>query len=641
MRHSIRRLWPSVLGGRRSLALLCLVVLTLVAIPHDAKAWWNGDWSYRKKITVDGGAKGAGLTEDAGRMPLLVRLHDGNFKFSDAKDDGSDLRFVDGDDKTPLKFHIETYDGLLGIALVWVDMPAVKAGATSEIWLYYGNPKAPNGADPKGTYDENTTLVYHFAEQNAPPTDQTAYANNGQTPAKSVDSSVIGRGIRLDGTNPITIPATPSLAIAAGGALTWSAWIKADAAQPNAVIFAKRDGDNALIVGLDQDAPYVSVTSGATTLRTAPVSPVTPAQWHYLAVTASDHIAVYLDGKPVTTLSATLPALAATASIGADTAAPAAAAPATPIPAAPAKPGAAPPPAPIVQAAPTSAAFVGELDELELAKIARSPGFIAAAFASQGPDAPMMTFGEDEENASWSGGYFGVILRSVTIDGWVVIGILMVMAVISWVVMITKAMHLNQVTRANERFLEAFTHAGADPRRFEAQIASTDTSEFENSVLFRVCQAGDAELARRVGADQQSPPVLSTEAVATIRANLDRVATYESQSLNSQMVLLTIAISGGPFLGLLGTVVGVMITFAAIAASGDVNVNAIAPGIAAALVATVAGLSVAIPALFGYNYLITRIKDVTTEMHVFVDEFVTRLAEAYRARSGADKLAAE
>ncbi len=78
------------------------------------------------------------------------------------------------------------------------------------------------------------------------------------------------------------------------------------------------------------------------------------------------------------------------------------------------------------------------------------------------------------------------------------------------------------------------------------------------------------------------------------------------------MVLLTIAISGGPFLGLLGTVIGVMITFAGVAAAGDVNVNAIAPGIAAALVATIAGLAVAIPALFGYNWLITRIKVVSS-----------------------------
>jgi biopolymer transport protein ExbB len=105
--------------------------------------------------------------------------------------------------------------------------------------------------------------------------------------------------------------------------------------------------------------------------------------------------------------------------------------------------------------------------------------------------------------------------------------------------------------------------------------------------------------------------------------------TREGQSLNKAMVLLTIAISGGPFLGLLGTVIGVMITFAAIAAAGDVNVNAIAPGIAAALVATVAGLGVAIPALFGYNYLLTRIKSVSADMNVFVDDFVARMAEAY------------
>ena len=91
-----------------------------------------------------------------------------------------------------------------------------------------------------------------------------------------------------------------------------------------------------------------------------------------------------------------------------------------------------------------------------------------------------------------------------------------------------------------------------------------------------------------------------------IKATLDATLVRQNHSLNERMVLLTIAISGGPFLGLLGTVVGVMITFAAIAAAGDVNVNAIAPGIAAALLATVAGLGVAIPALFGYNWLASK-----------------------------------
>ena len=124
--------------------------------------------------------------------------------------------------------------------------------------------------------------------------------------------------------------------------------------------------------------------------------------------------------------------------------------------------------------------------------------------------------------------------------------------------------------------------------------------------------------------------VLSAQAIQAIRATLDGAMVRETQKLNKLMVLLTIAISGGPFLGLLGTVVGVMITFAAIAAAGDVNVNAIAPGIAAALLATVAGLAVAIPSLFGYNYLISQIKEATSDMHVFVDEFVTKLAEFYR-----------
>lgn len=100
------------------------------------------------------------------------------------------------------------------------------------------------------------------------------------------------------------------------------------------------------------------------------------------------------------------------------------------------------------------------------------------------------------------------------------------------------------------------------------------------------------------------------------------------------MVLLTIAISGGPFLGLLGTVVGVMITFAAVAAAGDVNINAIAPGIAAALLATVAGLAVAIPALFGYNYLLSRVEEIGADDQIFVDELEKRIAETWQDVEG-------
>jgi biopolymer transport protein ExbB len=151
-----------------------------------------------------------------------------------------------------------------------------------------------------------------------------------------------------------------------------------------------------------------------------------------------------------------------------------------------------------------------------------------------------------------------------------------------------------------------------------------------NSPLYQIYHIGVEEIQLRLSADRSSgTKILSARSIEAIRASLDGGMVRETQRLNNQMVLLTIAISGGPFLGLLGTVIGVMITFAAVAQAGDVNVNAIAPGIAAALAATVAGLFVAIPSLFGYNYLLTKIKGVTTDIHVFIDEFVTKLAEFY------------
>ena len=289
------------------------------------------------------------------------------------------------------------------------------------------------------------------------------------------------------------------------------------------------------------------------------------------------------------------------------------------------------------------AGFAGDIDELQIAKIARPAGFIRFAAIGQGPDqAKLVSFSVDEETASWLSGYFAVILKSVTIDGWVVIGILMILAAVSWVVMFDRASYLSKQARANARFLRSFREAGLDLTtldRGDADDASTlggrigkaDARMMQASSLYRIYHIGASEIHHRLAGNGRRVSVLSATSIAAIRSTLDAGYAKEIQRLNRLMVVLTIAISGGPFLGLLGTVVGVMITFAAIAASGDVNVNAIAPGIAAALVATVAGLVVAIPALFGYNYLISRIKDLTTDMQVFVDEFVTKMAEYYSA----------
>ncbi len=202
--------------------------------------------------------------------------------------------------------------------------------------------------------------------------------------------------------------------------------------------------------------------------------------------------------------------------------------------------------------------------------------------------------------------------------------------------------YLSATAKGNARFLEQWRHIAADLTAMDhsnkdnikslgGRIDKEGLRLMRNASVYRIYHIGAEEIQHRL---TNSPwgdgaKVLSSRSIQAIRASLDGGLVRESQKLNSLMVLLTIAISGGPFLGLLGTVVGVMITFAAIAAAGDVNVNAIAPGIAAALVATVAGLAVAIPALFGYNYLLAQIKDATSDMHIFIDEFVTKMAEFY------------
>src|SRR5579872_3361696 len=98
-----------------SKGLLCGIGIVLT-FSGTAHAWWNSDWTIRKKITFDTASSGAGITDPIGATAVLIRLHDGNFQFGSAKEDGGDIRFIAADDKTPLPFHIERYDSLLSEA---------------------------------------------------------------------------------------------------------------------------------------------------------------------------------------------------------------------------------------------------------------------------------------------------------------------------------------------------------------------------------------------------------------------------------------------------------------------------------------------------------------------------------------------
>lgn len=599
--------------SRSRMFRLTASLFAALSLSHAA---WADDWSGQKKINLNTTDSGAALKEEVSQVPVLLRLHTGNFAhFLDVKEDGSDLRFFAADGKTPLSYQIEKFDSLNEIGLIWVQLPKLAAGKTDHIWMKYGNPSAASAQDAKAVYDANFVAVYHF-EAPGLPKDQMANANNAaQSTAEHVPASIIGAGAKFNGSQKIVIPASPSLKFNDAG-FTFSAWAKLAAPQNNTVLFARGDAANAISVRINQTRLHVQLTRGGRTQETAPAGELAPGSWHHLAVSGGARLAVYIDGREAAAIETPVPVLDGDIVLGAS--------------------------------ATGANAFSGELDEVQFSNVARSAGWIKAAALGQGPDARLVVPGEDTQSGSGGTSYFGTILRAVTVDGWVVIALLAVMAGVSWWVMINKFLTLRVMLEDNRKFVQAFQKLSRDPGALDQESdgnGDEGQSDFEralsgahdhyqSSPIYRVYHVGVQELKHRFGQTDTRltrGKTLTPQAIDAIRASLDAAQVRENQKLNNLLVLLTIAISGGPFLGLLGTVVGVMITFAAIAATGDVNINAIAPGIAAALVATVAGLLVAIPALFGYNYIVSLIKNIAADMQVFIDEFISKMAEQYAA----------
>lgn len=561
------------------MALLCSISL----LAHGA------DWARKQKITLDTTSTGADLKQEVAQLPLAVRLHSGNFTFADAKPDGSDVRFMAADGKTPLKFHLEQFDVANELAVAWVLVPRLAPNARAGgLILQWGNPDAPPTADAKGSYDANQIFVLHGSDKEGV-RDATGNSNHaGESTAKGVAAGPMGAALAFDGAARVVLPPSPSLRATAAGGLTYTAWIK-PAGTEGGKLLTLGSGATMLSIELVSGVPIV-IQGQAQAKANAPLRPGT---WQHLAVTvAGSRAAVLVDGQEVGSGGFNLVDVAGGAVLG--------------------------------------EGYRGELDEITLAGTARSPDYLKALAVSQAPESPLLAF---EEEGGEGLSYVSILLNAVTVDGWVVIGILIVMFIISTTVMITKARFLARTKKGNSGFLQRFQESPREMLEPDGDLVRNLAAdeEFDDSCISRLHAIGLREMQHRFEAMRKAgaEPRLSSTALDSIRASLDAALVRENQRLNSQIVLLTIAISGGPFLGLLGTVVGVMITFAAIAAAGDVNVNSIAPGIAAALVATVAGLAVAIPALFGYNWLVSQIKNVSADMQVFADEFVTRVAEVH------------
>lgn len=246
-------------------------------------------------------------------------------------------------------------------------------------------------------------------------------------------------------------------------------------------------------------------------------------------------------------------------------------------------------------------------------------------------------------------GALSFAFEKATTEGKITIGALILLSVFSWTVIISKSRQLMRATRGSRKFFEAY-RATRDPLAVARQAA-----EFNGCPAYEVYYTGAKETeyqlknnpvevkgVRRIHGNFEAVTGEETDHLAreistkmslssfdSVKISLEREASVQAMGLEKGMIVLSTAVAGGPFIGLLGTVWGVMETFSGIARANTASLTAMAPGVAGALIATVVGLFVAIPAMFGYNYMVTKVRSITQELDNFVSEYATALEHKY------------
>ena len=217
-----------------------------------------------------------------------------------------------------------------------------------------------------------------------------------------------------------------------------------------------------------------------------------------------------------------------------------------------------------------------------------------------------------------------------TPEGKAIIFTLMVFSVIAWTVMLAKALQMRRAKKFNNFFAAEFRTQKTVLSIFDRRV------QVEGCPLFTVYQSGSIELETRLRnpAGDGRKRFISLKSMEHVKRTLERAVAQESLKLESGLILLAIAVSGAPFLGLLGTVWGVMSTFTHIAQAGSASLATMAPGVSAALITTVAGLLVAIPSMFGYNWLVHNLRVLTVELDNFAQELVSNMETEYLEERG-------
>ena len=211
-----------------------------------------------------------------------------------------------------------------------------------------------------------------------------------------------------------------------------------------------------------------------------------------------------------------------------------------------------------------------------------------------------------------------------------VLMVLVFFSVVSWGIIFNKLFQVYRANTASARFLEFFWKA----KRFDAidsQLERFDSSPL--SVLFKEGFAELNKLQRKV-VEKADPSTISTDlgGIENIARSLRRATTSEITRLEKYLTFLATTGATAPFIGLFGTVWGIMTAFQHIGQSGSASLAVVAPGIAEALIATAIGLVAAIPAVMGYNHFQHKIKELISEMDSFSTEFLNIVQRNFAGR---------
>jgi biopolymer transport protein ExbB/TolQ len=217
------------------------------------------------------------------------------------------------------------------------------------------------------------------------------------------------------------------------------------------------------------------------------------------------------------------------------------------------------------------------------------------------------------------------VLQNATTEGKAIIGILVVFSIFAWSVMAGKALQMRRAKRLNQYFEAEFRTQKHVLDVYDRKLQVPDCP------LFMVYQEGCRELDSRLRKPGTTTRrrFVSLKGMEHVKRALERTVAQQSIKLESGLILLAIAVSGAPFLGLLGTVWGVMSAFSFVAMKGSADLKTMAPGVSGALITTVAGLLVAIPSMFGYNWLVHNLRVQTVELDNFAQELVSHMETEY------------